>query len=181
MEIKEKLMKFGKIAAIIMIVLGVLAFFAPVFSERMLIWMMVIGLFVYGIEELMTYFKTPKKSRQGVMLASGILWVVFFFMCLSYAINTDATEKLIALGSFNAFIAVLIAVSCIFNGVSRISMSGKAEELGLSKGGLLASGILDLLTGLIVMTYPVGSVITLEMVYGIFLVVGGISLFCRCK
>ena len=178
---KETLVKIGKVASITMIILGLLAFLAPTFSERLLIWIMVIGLFVYGVEELLIYFKSPKNLRQGAMLASGILWVVFFFMCLSYAINTDATEKLIALGSFNVIIAVLISVSCIFNGVNRISLSGKAEELGLSKGRLMASGILDLLTGIIVMTYPIGSVITLEMVYGIFLVVGGISLYCRCK
>ena len=176
----KKMKVLGIIVAVFMIVFGGIACFAPIIGQAIVIWMMIGGLFIYGVDEIITYCASPKEFRNGFSLASGIIWVVLCIILFVSAVNADAISSFIAIAQFDYFLAIMISFSCIFNAVNDFCVCGKAEELGRSKGGLIASGILGLLAGFAIMSFPVGSVITLEIFYAIFLISGGITLLCRC-
>lgn len=176
----KKLKTFGIVISIAMIILGVISSFSPLLGQSIVIWMMVGGLFIYGIEEIVNYCAAPKCLKNGFSLASGIIWVVLCVILFVSALGADTVSKLFALGAFDYFIAVIISFSCIFNAVNDFCVCGKAEEMGRSKGGMIAAGILELLAGFAILSYPIGSVITLEIFYAIFLTAGGIALLCRC-
>ena len=179
-EAFKKLKAFGIVVAILMIILGGVSCCSPILGQRIVLWMMVIGLFIYGINEIVTYCASPKGYRNGFSLASGIIWVVLCIILFTSAISADSISKLVAIGQFDYFLAIMISFSCIFSAINDFCICGKAEELGRSKGGMIVSGILGILAGLIIMSYPVGSIITLEIFYSIFLFAGGIVLLCRC-
>ena len=179
-EVFKKLKAFGIIVAILMIILGAVCLFNPFGGQKIVIWLMVGVLLIYGIDEIITYCASPKEFRNGFSLASGIIWVVLCIILFVSAVNADAISSFIAIAQFDYFLAIMISFSCIFNAVNDFCVCGKAEELGRSKGGLIASGILGLLAGFAIMSFPVGSVITLEIFYAIFLISGGITLLCRC-
>ena len=170
----------GIIVAVFMIVFGGIACFAPIIGQAIVIWMMIGGLFIYGVDEIITYCASPKEFRNGFSLASGIIWVVLCIILFVSAVNADAISSFIAIAQFDYFLAIMISFSCIFSAINDFCICGKAEELGRSKGGMIVSGILGILAGLIIMSYPVGSIITLEIFYSIFLFAGGIVLLCRC-
>ena len=170
----------GIITAILMIILGLITFIAPIEGETIFIWMMIIGLLIFGVQEIIVFFRSPKGNRSGLALVCGILFVILAVMTIIRAVNATAIEAIIALGTFNYVLAVVVGVSLIFDGVNAFILSGRAEELGHSKGGMIVVGILDIICALIIMSFPIGSIITLHIFFGIFLFVGGISLLVKC-
>lgn len=179
-EAAKKLKTFGIIIAIIMILLGAVACFAPILGQQIVLWSMVAGLFISGIEEIINFCASPKGLRNGFALATGIIWVILCIMLFISAINADALSSLFTIVAFDYFLAIMLAFSCIFNAISDFCLCGRAEELGRTKGGLIASGVLGILAGIVIMSFPVGSIITLEIFYAAFLLIGGIALLCRC-
>jgi len=179
-EALKKLKTLGIIASIIMIILGIVTVINPGKGNVIGVWLMVIGVLIYGIMEIVIYCKLPKEIRNGASLAMGIIWVVLCVFLIIGAIAAPTMDKIAALGAFDYFIAVMIAFSMFFSAISEFCSCKNAEALGRSKGGMIASGILGILCGIIILTYPIGSVITLIWFYGLFLLIGGISLFCRC-
>ena len=179
-KIAKRVKTFGIISAIIMIILGGIAIFSPLLGQSILIWSMVIGLFISGVEEIVNFFSTPKGSRNGFSLAIGIIWVVLFILLFISAVSADAISNLYALGAFDYFLAIMVAFSCIFEAINQFCLCGVVSKAGFGKGGLIASGILRLIAGIIILSFPIGSIITLEIFYAVFLVIGGISLLCTC-
>ena len=100
-EAFKKLKAFGIVVAILMIILGGVSCCSPILGQRIVLWMMVIGLFIYGINEIVTYCASPKGYRNGFSLASGIIWVVLCIILFTSAISADSISKLVAIGQFD--------------------------------------------------------------------------------
>lgn len=119
-----------------------------------------IQLILGGIFRAITAFTFPADgvAARILFLLLGILLVVLGILCLRSPLQTIAV------------LVMLFGISCIVSG---------ALELfhGFTGGGgwAIASGIVGILVGIVVLSYPVSSVSTLIWLFGIALVVIGLT------
>lgn len=179
-EIFRKIKVLGIIIAILMILLGIVSCFSPLLGESIVIWLMVISLFIYGLEEIITFFASPKGNRDGFSLAIGIIWVVLCLLLFLDTIFSNELDNLFKVVSFNYFLAILVSFSCIFDAVRNFCLAPHADELESNKGGMILIGVLELLAGITILSFPVGSIITLTTFFSIFILVEGVALLIRC-
>lgn len=167
--------------AILMILLGLTMFFLPVTAIAIAIWMMVAGLILRGIVDIVIYCKTPAQIRDGWFLATGIIWVVLGCVLVYFGINGSELDKLVAMGSFTMVLAIMISFTCIFEGIKCFCTVSEAKKMGGGNAAALRviSGVLGVLVGIIILSYPIGSFLTLTVFYGLFLTIGGIALLIR--
>jgi uncharacterized membrane protein HdeD (DUF308 family) len=117
-------------------------------------------LIVGGVFRAITAFTFPADgvAARILFLLLGILLVVLGILCLRAPLQTIAV------------LVLLFGLSCIVSG---------ALELfhGFTGGGgwAIASGIVGILVGVVVLSYPVSSVATLIWLFGIALVVIGLT------
>ena len=64
----------GIVVAILMIILGGLIFFAPMFAAQMIMWFFIAGLLIFGIFHIIIFAKSEIKN--GWSLTSGIMAVL---------------------------------------------------------------------------------------------------------
>lgn len=178
-ETYKKMKGFGIGISILMILLGLVMFFLPAGAAVLAMWMMVLGLLFRGILELVVYSKYPKEARDGWTLATGIIWVAIALLLILGGLSASTAEKLVAWGNFEMLIAFMVGFTSIFIGIKTLCSSGSAKAMGGSALGCILSGLLGIIVGILVLSYPIGSVITLTVFYGLFLTIGGISLLCR--
>jgi uncharacterized membrane protein HdeD (DUF308 family) len=164
---------FGIIAAVLMIVLGVVMIFCPVGSLRAILWLLVIGFLVAGIFRIVTYNRMPYLLRQGFSLATGVIDVILSLM-LIVAMVSDP----VATGDvFIWFIGFMFGFYALFAGINTIAGSGFVKQLGGSSGWLVASGILEIIAGVMLLFVPEVGTLFFMYLLGFTLIVCGISLF----
>ena len=178
-ETYTRMKGFGIVISILMILLGIGMFFVPVGATAVAMWLMVAGLLLHGIMEIVTYCKLPKGARDGWKLAGGIIWAVIAVLLIIGGLSAPTAAKLVAWGNFELLIAFMVGFTSIFNGIKVLCSYSEVKAMGGSTLGCILSGILGIIVGIIVLSYPIGSVITLTVFYGLFLLIGGISLLCR--
>ena len=81
--------KTGIIISIIMVALGLFAFIDPFSLGVGLAYVVTIGLGIYGVSNIVTYFKTEPDSRNGWTLANGIILTVLAVLMLWTALGKD--------------------------------------------------------------------------------------------
>lgn len=178
-EVLKKMKVFGIIVAIIMILLGACIFFVPESAAVIILWMMVAGMLILGISEIIFFCSMPKGARNGWNLASGIIWVVLAVMLMLCDLNADVAEKLVLYGSIEMMLGFMVGFSILFNGISMLCAVREVRAIGGSGALCIVGGILSILAALTILSYPIGAFITVTIFYGLFLLVGGISLLCR--
>ena len=178
-EVLKKMKVFGIIVAIIMILLGACIFFVPESAAVIIMWMMVAGMLILGISEIIFFCSMPKGARNGWNLASGIIWVVLSVMLMLCDLNAGMAEKLVLYGSIEMMLGFMVGFSILFNGISMLCDVREVRAIGGSGALCIVGGILSILAALTILSYPIGAFITITIFYGLFLLVGGISLLCR--
>ena len=166
----------GIAAAIFLILLGICMFIKPIATSAVMVWLLVIGVLISGIEKIVSYFKMPKGERDGFLLAAGLLWLFASIFVISRGCGAEFATTV----TMEACIAMMIGFTCLFSGIGRICFSGRVKEAGGSSGLSIFSGVLDILCGLAVLSAPMVGLFTLTFVFGIYMLVVGISLLVHC-
>jgi len=178
-ETYKRIKGFGIVLSILMILLGFSMFFVPASAAVIAMWLMTVGLLLRGISDIVTYFNAPKEMRDGWNLASGIIWVIIAISLIAGGLSASLAQKLVVWGNFEMLIGFMVGFTALFNGIKTICSVKEVKAMGGSSAICVVSGILGIIVGLIVLSYPIGSVITLTVFYGLFLIIGGISLLCK--
>lgn len=176
-EIKEKWNKnlrstriWGIIAAILMIVIGVLCMFNPITTTYFVEAMASVALLLFGIWEVVRYAQRPVFLRTGVSLASGILNILLGLMLI-----TSPAEEMLA------FFGFLFGLNLMMLGFEQVTSTGRLHAIGvLNTGWLTAEGILNIIVGVFLLSMPMASIAAVSVVLAIYLVFGGIDLLIMC-
>ena len=102
------------------LVLAALALFFPVAVSTGFAFLITAGVFLYGLSQGITYFRSPKENRSGWTLANGSLLVIVSGVALSGALMSElGILRMITILSFAAgFLAASIGVSQIAAGIA---------------------------------------------------------------
>ncbi len=165
----------GIIIAICMVVLGVLVFAAPLIVGLGMAYIVTIGFIIYGVFNIVSYARTPSEQRNGWALANGIIFTLVGILILAEALGSKFGQ-LSMLSTFS----FLIGFFALFSGINQIATYGVLKKAGEAKAGwVLASGIINLILGIMIICAPIMGWFTIEMVFAIYLIVGGIALFAE--
>lgn len=179
-EVKAALGRFkvaGIIAGIIMVILGICMFIEPLTTTGIIVnILLTIGLIIKGICDIVLYCKTPKGFKDGSVLALGIIWLILGLLFLATLIDSNGVSALFVNVGFQVFVGIALGVTVLFNGIALIAAK---PETGSKSGWSIVGGILLILLSLFLIASPFITGIALTLVYGIFLIVAGIALFCR--
>jgi uncharacterized membrane protein HdeD (DUF308 family) len=155
----------GIVVAIIMILLGIGIFVAPLFSASIIIWLFIAGLVFYGFFVIFAYTKSNVKN--GWNLASGIMAIILGVLLVF-------SSPLARADTF-AFMLAFIALTTGINQLSVASILKKQN--GASNGWLIFSGIINILLFFFFIFNPFVMLLTFGILGGVYLVFGGIALF----
>ncbi|BDF57353.1 hypothetical protein CE91St36_01700 [Christensenellaceae bacterium] len=165
----------GIIIAICMIVIGVLIFMAPLITGLGIAYLITVGFIVYGIFQIIAYARTSSDYRNGWTLANGIIFALLGILILVQALGT----QLGALNMLSVF-SFFIGFFALFGGITQISSYGAFKKAGEPGAGwILASGIINLVLGILIVCAPIAGWFTMEWIFAIYLIVGGIALFAE--
>jgi len=111
----------------------------------------------------------------------GIVWTLIALLLVFAGLFSPVVEKIVVGGVIHVLVAVMIGVCCIIGGVKSICFCKQAQLEGKSMAWSIVGGILSIIAGTVVFMYPIGSVLVLTIIYGLFLVISGIALLCRAS
>lgn len=173
----EKNMKshfvFGIIAAILMVIVGIVMCVNPAASLRALVWLIIIAFLVAGIFRIVSYTRMPYWIRQGFTLVIGIIDILCAIaLCFSAVSAPLATDEIFAI-----FIGLMFAFDMLFAGVNTLASVGVVKRMGGGTGWLIASGILLIISSMLLFMVPISGTVFLMYALAFAFIVGGISLF----
>ena len=165
----------GIVIAICMVVLGILIFAAPLIMGLGIAYLVTIGFIAYGIFEIVAYVRTPADYRNGWTIANGIIFTLLGIMILAEALGGQYGKiNMISTFSF------IIGFFALFGGITQISSYGAFKKAGEPGAGwILASGIINLVLGILIICAPIAGWFTMEWIFAIYLIVGGVALFAE--
>lgn len=142
---------------------GVLALALPGTTLLVIAVVFAVQLFIFGVYRLVTAFATTESSAGSRVLYAivGILSILVGILCLRDPLQTIAVLTLM-LGAF----WLIAGIVELFNGVSARGEKGR--------GWAVLSGIVGVVAGIVVLSYPVGSAVTLAWLLGILLILHGV-------
>lgn len=163
----------GIIVSVLMVLLGVVLFLAPLKSLFAFEWIACIGLFIFGVVLIIRYFTSVIKN--GWALVNGIINIVIsIWILVLYLQNKEA-----AFGSMTIFIALLFAFTALSAGIGRLELASAMKKSGASDTGIItASGVLDIIFAALLIIFPY-SITFIGYIIGIYLIIGGITLFAE--
>lgn len=157
---------WGIIAAVLMMLIGVLCIVNPLETTYAIEVLASIALLCYGIWEIVRYTQKPWFLKTGVSLASGILNILLAIMLLS----SPAEDMLLSFG-------FLFGLDLLMLGFEQVTATGRLHAIGVSETGYLTfGGILNIIAGIILLVMPMASVSAVSAVFAIYLIFGGINL-----
>ncbi|WP_303866691.1 HdeD family acid-resistance protein [Acetobacterium wieringae] len=157
----------GIVVAVLMVILGGLIFFAPMFAAQMIMWFFIAGLFIFGIFHIIIFTKSEIKN--GWSLTSGIMAVLLGILL----IFSDPLSR----ASTLAFMLAFIALS---TGMNQIAASSAMKKNGATgTGWLLASGIINIFLSVFLIFNPFVMLLGFGIIAGVYLIFGGIALFAE--
>ncbi len=157
----------GIIVSILMILLGGLIFFKPLFAAQIIMWLFIGGLFVYGSFLIFIFAKAAIKN--GWNLASGI-------MAITLAILLVFSEPL---GRASTF-AFLLAFMALSSGINQISAGAIMKKTGAGKSTwLFVSGVINILLFIFLLVAPLMILLSFGIIAGVFLIFEGVALFAE--
>lgn len=172
-EIKEKWNKnlrstriWGFIAAIFMLVMGVLCMIYPLETTYVIEVFVSIALLCFGIWEVVRYFQRSPFLRTGASLASGILNIILALLLLT----SPAEDLLLSFG-------FLFGLDLLMLGFEQVTSASRFGAIGITgTGWLTADGVLNIIFGFILLLLPMTSVVAVSVILAMYLIFGGVSL-----
>jgi len=160
----------GIIIALLMMALGVMALVIPGRTALLVAWLFLAGIAVYGLFDIVMYIKAPSGERQTWLLINGIFCLLLGVLAL---LNTEAAGKVLILSTALCF-------QMVSAGIGRITLASQLKKNGQTGTGMLTfSGIINILCAIFFITSPFMMTIAYEMIMGIYLIIGGITLLVQ--
>ncbi|MDL2238259.1 DUF308 domain-containing protein [Christensenellaceae bacterium OttesenSCG-928-K19] len=155
----------GIIIAICMIVLGILLWIRPLVMGAVLAYIATIGFVLYGIFQIVVYVRTESEYRNGWTLANGIIFIALGVLMLFSG----------PLATMEMFVFVL-AFLALFGGINQITSYSALKKAGEPGAGwVLASGIINIILGIMLIVMPLLSVWMIDVFLGVYLLIGGVA------
>ena len=153
----------GIMISVLLAAAGIFMLCNPFSSARILAWVFIVGLLVYGIWQLACYIRI---RRNGWVLAFGLI-STGLGLALMLETPLRQIENLV----------FILAFFSLLEGVSQLCLVSTAKTAGFRVSGLITSGIIQLLVGLFFMVNPFAMLIANEWITAIFLIALGVSMF----
>jgi uncharacterized membrane protein HdeD (DUF308 family) len=151
-------------AGVLSIVVGVLVMFWPGATVVVIAWLFAVQLIVSGILQIVAAFGDDSGTGGRVLLGLlGALSILVGLLCLRAPLQTAV------------ILGLLIGATWVIGGVIRIVYSFGAGA-GSHRGWGIASGVLSVLGGAVVLVYPGFSFVAMTWFLGIVLVLIGVVL-----
>lgn len=165
----------GIIVSVILMILGLLTFLNPFSLGVGLSYIITIGLGVYGVSGIVTYFRVPREHRNGWTLANGIIISVLAVLMLWTALgNSYGTIQMVST------LAFAIGFMSLLGGIDQIKAFSMLRRYSVPGAGwMLTSGILNLILTAIILINPVLGWFGITMIWGIYLTMSGLVLFAE--
>ncbi len=165
----------GIIAAILMVVVGILLFINPLAVSIGAGLLIAIGVGIEGIYIFFRYFGS--KSRSAWDLVLGVINVLFAGWILSLWLGDS---KLLTTGIILNFLAMIFAIILLMSGFNKLNFASSLKMAGEYKTGMITfSGWLNLFLALFFIVSPYVTTLTFEWISGIYLIVSGIILLVQ--
>jgi uncharacterized membrane protein HdeD (DUF308 family) len=147
------------IIGVLLVILGIVAFFMPYTTAVGFEWLATIGFFVFGVFEIGVFaFMRPRNAWE---LANGVINVVLGILLLA----SDAYTR------SEAF-AFVFAIILLFNGIQGLALVAAPFRSAL----LLCSSILAVIVSLFMLFVPVMfTTLAIGYIFGIYIIVAGIG------
>ncbi len=158
---------WGLAMGIIMILLGIFAVLYPIFTSASIVFLLGVVLVVAGIVQIVHAFSWQGWGKTVWHALVGLVYGVVGLFLMFYPLAGLVT------------LAVLLAIYFIVSGLLRIILSISARHTQ-SWGWMLFSGIVSVILGIIVIVgFPVLTMVLVGLLIGIDLVVNGFALTYR--
>ncbi len=154
------------IEGVVLIVLGVVALFSPLAAGVALALLIGILLLIAGVVGLISSIAGHRHAHPGIGFASSAIAVAIGLALIFYPMAGPA------------LLAILLGVYLLADGVFLVGLALDHHKRGSGRWGwLMASGALDLILGVVLLTLSAtGSTTLLGIVVGIDLIVAGAAL-----
>ena len=164
--------RWALVAGLLMIGLGLLAVFSPLATGLSLAYLITAGLGVYGVAQIVAWFKTPAAERSAGSVVNGVLLTGFSLFTVWASVQTQFgfAGMIAGLAVAAAFLALLQGISQFF---AFFQMRGEGVE---GAGWMLATGIFNALVGVVILTNPLMSWFAISTVWSIYLCMSGVAL-----
>ncbi|MGI6204115.1 MAG: HdeD family acid-resistance protein [Anaerovoracaceae bacterium] len=153
------------ISGIVMVILGVLAFFWPIQTVVIMAYVMSACFIVFGIMKIVAYTKLPQYLRTGLVLLNGIIDVLLGVMLIFSGT-----------GAMVYTLAFFFAFDLVAAGIEELAIGSKVRFFGYTEsGGFTVGGVINIVIGTILLFMPGASLLTLGMITVFFLITKGIA------
>lgn len=158
------------IIGILFVILSIWAFMNPGHAAFATIWVLVIGMLIYGIFQIFLWYDIGKSglTRPGMLLFSAILDIILSILIIIAFSNGLSDMAILIIGYMFAF-------EFIADSISSISMS----NLSFHSGANRVLGVLGLILGVILLFNPFIGTFAAVFMIAIYLMVFGILLITR--
>jgi uncharacterized membrane protein HdeD (DUF308 family) len=151
-------------AGALSILIGVLVLAWPGATIKVIAWLFAIQLLVAGVLQLVSAFSADRGPGGRVLFVLlGALSILVGLLCLREPLQTALV------------LGLLIGAVWVIQGVVGV-VDAVGNERGEGRGWMLASAVLSIIGGVIVLVYPGASLVVLTWLFGIVLIVVGILL-----
>jgi uncharacterized membrane protein HdeD (DUF308 family) len=149
------------VAGALSVVIGVLVLSWPGVTIGVVAWLFAIQLLVIGVLQVVAAFSPADGAGRRIMFGLlGALSILVGLLCLRAPLQTALV------------LGLLIGATWVVQGVIT-TVTAIGSERGAERGWMIASGVLSVLGGAVVLVYPGASLAVLVWMLGIFLIVSG--------
>lgn len=162
----------GLAAGGILMALGLLAVLSPLVSGVALAYLITAGLGVFGAAQIVAWARTPAEERSVDLAVNGILLAGFslFTLWASFQTRFGFAGMIGGLSVAAAFLTLLRGINQFF------AFSQMRREAAEGAGWMLATGVLNTLLAMLILSNPLMSWFALSTVWGIYLGASGVAL-----
>lgn len=162
----------GVITGAIMMALGLFAAFSPLTSGILLAFLVTAGMGIYGAVQAISFFRTSREGRSGLMLVNGMLLMALSLFALYVAIQS-VYGTLTMVASLSSVVAVFTVFGAITQFAAYLDRRRQQPAGGTF---LLVNSIFSALLGLLLLANPVVGWFSMSIMWGLYLSILGISL-----
>lgn len=154
-------------AGVVTILIGVLVLAWPGATIKVIAWLFAIQLLVAGVLQLISAFAAHRGVGGRVLFALlGALSILVGLLCLREPLQTALV------------LGLLIGAMWVIQGVVGF-VDAIGSERGAGRGWMIASAVLSVIGGAVVLVYPGASLVVLTWLFGVMLIAIGVLLIVQ--
>lgn len=161
----------GVLATLVLAALGVAALFFPVAAGTGFAFIITTGVFLFGLSQIMLFFRESRGQRNGWSLANGIFLLVVAGLNLGGALISE-----IGIVQMIASVSLLMGVLTMSVGLNQLARALAKTKGTPGRGWALLSGGLNLLLSVFMFVNPIISWFAWTTVWGIYLLTTAVTL-----